>query len=361
MKVDRIEIVGGGLAGCLLYAALKSQRSELPVYLWEQSSQIAGNHTWSFHDQDVPTHAWSWVRPLISQSWPCYDVAFPKYQRTFLSGYHSIRSHDLRQAIMSRWPTGVRCGRRPSAGDLEGLIVSATGWPTHYDRTRFGYQKFVGLNVELAEPHGLKGPILMDAQVPQLDGYRFFYVLPWTATTCLIEDTYYSNQPDIDEVVVSQRIREYISRCGWKVQKILDLEKGVLPLAMDISFQSGSTSKVNIGVASGALQPVTGYTVPYVLRQIQSLVQNLDPQDLAYELRRQRQSMTYLIFLNRMLFRAAQPERRYLVLQRFYELSEGLIGRFYSGQLTLWDRFRILCGRPPVPILEALKCLRAPN
>ena len=62
----------------------------------------------------------------------------------------------------------------------------------------------------------------------------------------------------------------------------------------------------------------------------------------------------FLRLLNRMLFRAAKPEQRYKVLQRFYGFSEGLIQRFYFEHLSKWDKLRILVGKPPVPIHKAL-------
>ncbi|MEJ0065044.1 MAG: lycopene cyclase family protein [Caulobacteraceae bacterium] len=61
--------------------------------------------------------------------------------------------------------------------------------------------------------------------------------------------------------------------------------------------------------------------------------------------------------LNRMLFRAAQPDQRYKVLERFYRLPAPLIERFYAGDATLGDKLRILSGKPPVPIGRALGCL----
>jgi lycopene beta-cyclase len=63
--------------------------------------------------------------------------------------------------------------------------------------------------------------------------------------------------------------------------------------------------------------------------------------------------------LNRMLFRAAAPDRRYRVLEHFYRLPEPLIGRFYAARLTALDKLRIVSGRPPVPIGRALAALRA--
>jgi lycopene beta-cyclase len=45
------------------------------------------------------------------------------------------------------------------------------------------------------------------------------------------------------------------------------------------------------------------------------------------------------------------------VLEHFYGLSEGLIRRFYAARLSLWDRLRILSGRPPVPVLRAARVI----
>ena len=56
-----------------------------------------------------------------------------------------------------------------------------------------------------------------------------------------------------------------------------------------------------------------------------------------------------------MLFRAAKPEKRYMVLERFYGLNEGLIARFYRNRLSKKDKLRILIGKPPVPISKAVK------
>ena len=58
-----------------------------------------------------------------------------------------------------------------------------------------------------------------------------------------------------------------------------------------------------------------------------------------------------------MLFGAAAPEARWRVLERFYRLSAPLIERFYAGNSTLADRARILAGKPPVPLGDAVAAL----
>jgi lycopene beta-cyclase len=59
--------------------------------------------------------------------------------------------------------------------------------------------------------------------------------------------------------------------------------------------------------------------------------------------------------LNRMMFRAAEPEHRYRVLQHFYRLPDDLVHRFYAGTTTMSDRVRILSGKPPVPVGRAIR------
>ena len=65
--------------------------------------------------------------------------------------------------------------------------------------------------------------------------------------------------------------------------------------------------------------------------------------------------------LNRMLFMAGPADHRWAVMQRFYRLREPLIQRFYAANLTTRDRLRIVSGKPPVPVGEALRALAAGN
>ena len=69
--------------------------------------------------------------------------------------------------------------------------------------------------------------------------------------------------------------------------------------------------------------------------------------------RRQR----FYRMLDAMLFRAADPDRRYRIFERFYRLSPRLVARFYAGRSTAADRLRLLAGKPPVPVGRALSAL----
>ena len=125
---------------------------------------------------------------------------------------------------------------------------------------------------------------------------------------------------------------------------------------------------LSIGIKGGHFHAVTGYSVPSALRAAYWLAWDLQcfkdsSKDISKghmisanaviqdtHFRKER----FLRLLNRMLFRAAKPEERYTVLQRFYGLNQGLIERFYAGQLKWYDKARILIGKPPVPVSKAL-------
>ena len=71
------------------------------------------------------------------------------------------------------------------------------------------------------------------------------------------------------------------------------------------------------------------------------------------------QERRFFQFLNRMMFRAAEPDEMYRVLEHFYRLPTALIARFYAARLTRLDKLRILSGKPPVPLGRALSAIMA--
>lgn len=367
-------IVGGGLAGGLLLQALRTEQPALKVLLFEQGTQLGGNHTWSFHGSDVPEDA-TWLQPLISKNWPAYEVRFPKYQRKIHSTYCSIKAQDFHQKLFSQHgnqillQSSVRDVRGDSVTLFDGRtfrakrVIDARGWSASADAdVKRGYQKFVGLDVKLSKPHGLTHVILKDVLVPQADGYRFVYILPWSETELLVEDTYYSNTPDLDVAALKSGILDYVSHKGWGVESVIRQEVGCLPLDLyDLpAVKFHPDGPLILGAASGVYQPVTGYTFPQTVACVQALAKSslgTWDQVLPGLQKNYKKQARYLRVLNRMMFMAAVPEKRYLILERFYLLSEALIGRFYQGRLTVLDQARILCGKPPVSVWRAIKSL----
>ncbi len=366
-----IAIIGGGLSGGLIALALAEKRPDLRVALVEAQANLGGNHIWSFFDSDVaPEHRWL-IEPLICHSWPTYDIAFPAHARTLDAVYNSIESERLDAAVRAAMKPDQIIGARVQSIDgakallEDGRIITAetiidARGPGDLSHLDLGWQKFVGLSVTVPAGHGLTRPIIMDATVEQIDGYRFVYCLPVDDQTVFIEDTYYSDTPDLDVPAVRERIIAYARAKGWATNGGGREETGVLPVVMggdfDAYWQSTGAQTAKAGLRAGLFHATTGYSLPSAVRLAVAYAENPKLDAKAVAKRAWKQGGFYRM-LDTMLFRAAEPQTRYKVLERFYRLSPRLIGRFYAGQTTLADKVRILSGKPPVPIHRAIAAL----
>ena len=375
-----IAIVGAGLAGGLLALALKKKHPGLDVRLIEASGRIGGNHLWSFFASDVADEDRWIVAPLISYGWTGYDVAFPGHARTLSTSYYSIESERLDVVVRDSLPEGARMLRRKVLGASPTAVVLADGdrvqakgvidarGPSDLGLLDLGWQKFLGREFHLAEPHEAPRPMVMDAKVEQIDGYRFVYCLPFAATRMFVEDTYYSDTPELDRDPLAGRIDNYVAARGWQVDTVAREESGVLPVAMGGDFEeywrSGGNKVAKAGMRAGLFHPTTGYSLPDAVRTASLIARASDLSgaalhDLTYRFARSLwRRRAFYRMLDRMLFKAAEPAERYRILERFYRLDPHLIGRFYAGRSTMTDKARLLMGKPPVPVGRALAAIR---
>ena len=371
-----IAILGGGLAGGLIALALAERRPELDVLLIEQDETLGGNHVWSFFGSDVGRDERRLLERLVVKGWRGYNVAFPAYDRSLPTTYYSVTSerldYELRQTLPPRsilsgqrvvecTAREVRCadGTRIAAG----AVIDARGMRLSGELTG-GWQKFVGRTIETRKPHGLERPVVMDATVEQLDGYRFVYCLPFSPTTLLVEDTYYSDSSTLDRAAVTKRVTEYCRARGWAVKRVLGEEHGVLPVVsggnFDAFWRATGAGGAKAGTRAGLFHPLTSYSLPHAVRFANALAARKDfsAEALAAfseaHARGEWARGAYARKLAAMLFEAAAPIDRYRVLERFYRLDRKLIERFYAGRSTFADKVRILAGRPPVPVLRGL-------
>ncbi len=209
----------------------------------------------------------------------------------------------------------------------------------------------------------------MDATVPQRDGFRFVYTLPFTPDRILIEDTYYSDGLELDVAATRDLVFDYARRRGWTIAEVVRDETGVLPIALggDIeAFWADAPGVARSGLRAALFHPTTGYSLPDAVRLAERIVmlQDLSATSLYRETRAHSvacwEANGFYRLLDRLLFKAADPDRRYRLIERFYHFSPALVSRFYAGRSTFMDKARVLTGKPPVPIFRALRCLREP-
>ena len=374
-----IAIVGGGLAGGLIALALARLRPEIAVQVLEGGSIAGGNHRWSWFDSDLSAEGRELFDGIRLARWDDgYDIFFPHFGRRLGTPYRSLVSLDFAAGLERLLPAGTLRTRAQAASlDRDGVVLDGgerIAARTVIDCRGFtptphlsgGWQVFMGRHVRTAAPHELMRPVIMDADVEQLGGYRFVYSLPLGPDVLFVEDTYYQDTPLLDSPALSARLDEYCLEQDWGGE-LIAFETGVLPVITGGDFAAFQRAQRIDGVAvagarGGFVHPLTSYTLPFAVATALAIAAEADlpGEQLAALLearaRRHWRAMRFYRLLGAMLF-GARPDERRRVFERFYQLDQRLIERFYTGRSTLADRARILSGRPPVPIGRALGAL----
>ncbi|MFK7842491.1 MAG: lycopene beta-cyclase CrtY [Sphingorhabdus sp.] len=374
-----LAIAGGGLAGGLIALALAKLRPDLDIVVIEAEEKFGGNHIWSFFESDVqPAHRWI-VDPLISREWDSYEVHFPQYSRQLGNGYFSIESHNLDRELRRQLPPEALRTGQAAAKIGKGLVQLADGTEISahavldargggdLSALEIGWQKFYGQMLKLKKPHGLSRPIIMDATVEQIDGYRFVYCLPFSDTELFVEDTYYADTAEMDSAESQRRISEYAAAKGWQIETVLSQENGQLPVIYGGDFKAFWTANESVDARAGAraalIQPITSYSLPMAVQTANMIAHmpDINQDSLDETLRnlahRHWKNGKFYRLLCAFLFLGAKPTKRYKTLEHTYAKDEQLLARFYAGQSTRLDKIRLLTGKPPISIFRAIPLL----
>jgi len=365
-------LVGGGLQGCLLAHALARHRPEASVLLVERSAELCGNHTWSFHETDVPAQARGWFDPLVAHRWPGYRVRFPGLSRRVGIPYATITSDRLREATLSLAGERVGAARdgrlvvrtgaaceiiAANAVQLGGsadvscrTVIDCRGRMGGGPPGGAGYQTFVGHEYETARGWPASEPTVMDVRADQADGFEFLYELPLDSGRVLLEYTRFHEEPACDEARAGELIAARLTEAGAGSAKLLRTERGCLPMPYAAAARREGPSLAG-GYAGGWYHAATGYSMPLAVR-FAELVARAGPDRVAAEVAaaaaEDRLRRGFTRFLNRLLFCLVRPEDRWKIFQRFYRvLPEERIARFYAHRFTFTDAARIVIGRPP--------------
>lgn len=367
-----VAFAGMGLANALAAVRLATLRPELRIAGFDSHTSVGAGRTWSFFSPDVTPAQLQWLRPLLRREWPAYEVHFPTYSRVIATPVCTLSGPALGAALNGLTRPADITDVAPDRLTLaDGSTVSAgvvlDGRGARPTRAfRCGWQKFLGQELRLTGPHGLRHPILMDARVEQIGGFRFIYVLPFGPDRLLIEDTCYSDTPELSLPRARKEIAAYVAAHGWQVAEQLSEEQGVLPVVLDGdigAFWSEAGPVPPLGMRAGLFHPVTGYSLPSAVALADAVAGALPTRpDLLRGMieahgRATWQAQGFYRILNRMLFLAGSSDQRWRVFARFFALRRPLIERFFAGRSTTLDRMRLVSGKPPVPFFAALRCL----
>ena len=121
-------------------------------------------------------------------------------------------------------------------------------------------QHFIGWFIQSEqEVFNAEQATFMDFSVEQKGNTRFMYVLPTSKTEALLEYTLFS-QKHLETSEYELELENYIQKLGITNYKIIEKERGSIPMTCFPFWKNNTVRLLNIGSAGGWTKASTGYT-----------------------------------------------------------------------------------------------------
>lgn len=213
-------------------------------------------------------------------------------------------------------------------------------------------QRFLGWFIESAEPvFDASCVTLMDFDVTANGELHFMYVLPFSATSALVEDTTIGVH-DISLVERRGELERYLrDRYGliqWQVERE---ESAAIPMLSKTKSPHESARLIPVGTAAGAIRPSSGYAFVRTQMQVAALAARVAAgHPSAVAVGRELDAYLDRVFLDVL---QADPEgfsRNLLTLGR--RLSGDRFARFMMDAATPVDLLCLIAALPKPPFLR---------
>lgn len=144
-------------------------------------------------------------------------------------------------------------------------------------------QRFRGWEVETeADAFDPEVATFFDFRTPQRGAVRFFYVLPYTARSALVEHVVYGEGLEREDL--DRYVREVLGLSSFTVRYD---EAGASPLFLGRARRRPGRNVLRIGVRGGRLKASTGYAFRPILRDSAAIVRSLETRGHPFDLPRE--------------------------------------------------------------------------
>ncbi len=398
----RLVVLGAGLSGLSVATALVREGWHGEIVLVDRRTVFGSDRTWCFWDV-APTpftclarHRWRSWRVVTASGEAVHRSARHPYLHLDAADVYAAALHqldlagaelrlgesvlgveDLGDAVAVRTsggqleadlvidglaagsPWGV--GREPAraAGGRDGDAAQASGGSGSDrrvdDRSVVALdQHFLGQVVQTDRPaFAPETATLMDFRVAQAPGgVHFTYVLPFSPTEALVEDTWFGgrNPPPAERrAAIGAYLTEQVGVSEWHVERE---ERGRIPMTTRRHPLAHRDRMLAVGTAAGAVRPSSGYAFLRVQRHSAALARALARgEPPPGRLSDPRHDALDRVFLRALIADpAAFPERFHALVAG---TPAGVFARFMGDASSPLDELRVIAALPKLPFAAA--------
>ena len=375
-------ILGAGCAGLSLACALLDAGVDEQIVLVDRRTSFDHDRTWCFWSTsaDLPfaslaTHRWpSWrmvgrdgraVHHHSNRHPYLHLPANLLYEAalTRLDGATNVELH-LGERVIDVTADHDGVSVRTSLGSIEGSVAyDAMGGAGPLNRQRPDgaielRQRFLGLEVEVERPVFDPSTVtLMDFRAGADTGVgnslRFMYVLPFSPTHALVEDTSLGGRAvraGERRAAITEHLRDVL---GAGAQQVWREERGTLPMTTHSFPVTRGPRLFAVGAAAGALRPSSGYAFVRMQRHVQGVARAIaagarPPDHVGHR----RHHLLDALFLRTLTADPAGFDQHLLALAR--GVDAGAFARFMTDTSSLRDETAIVASLARPGFLRAM-------
>jgi lycopene beta-cyclase len=184
----------------------------------------------------------------------------------------------------------------------------------------------------------------MDFSVKQKGNTRFMYVLPTSKTEALLEYTLFSHN-HLETSEYELELENYIQKSGIINYKIIEKERGSIPMTCFPFWKNNTVRLLNIGSAGGWTKASTGYTFKNADKKSTQLVRFLETQSDFRQFHKMSKFWFYDLLLLDILHRKNELGA-FIFSALFKKGNPKLIFKFLDEETTLKEDIHVILKCP---------------
>ena len=353
MKEFDYVIIGGGCAGLSLAYELEihEKLKDKTLAIIEPRDEYKRDKTWSFWK--VTSHNFD---DCVKKNWENFSINIPKktnYLQCKSTPYQSIDSGLFYEKINKKLNENKNISyfRDINQINLKNSFIF-NSVPAIKKDYRNLWQHFCGVEIETKNNFFDEEIFnLMDFDCDQRESVHFFYTLPYSKNTALVETTWLSKINDNSQKDYDKQIKHYIeNHLNLKDYKIIYKEEGAIPLFYPID--KNEKNKINIGTAGGMTRLSTGYTFLNIQEHSKYIRENIEN---ISNVKKYKINTKYQ-FLDEIFLRVLEkhPEKMPNIFFEMFKVSPKTVIKFLSNKSNFFEDLKIILQMPKLTFIKAL-------